>query len=119
MYVCMYIYIYIYATLQHITCPTYPIHIQHDSLELFAENRRDKECRTNADLKGNLEVSTWAGDHNYCRIFTRKYQFQGRLVISAPDRFLRMEILPSNLQQNIPNIEAETRNRPVCFKVVK
>ena len=31
---------------------------QHDNLELFAENGRDKEFRTNADLKGNLEVST-------------------------------------------------------------
>ena len=31
---------------------------QHDSLELFAENGRDKESRSNADLKGNLGVST-------------------------------------------------------------
>ena len=31
---------------------------QHDNLELFAENGRDKKFRTNADLKGNLEVST-------------------------------------------------------------
>ena len=33
---------------------------QHDSIELSAENGRDKESRTNADLKGNLGVSTWA-----------------------------------------------------------
>ena len=31
---------------------------QYDSLELFAENGRDKESRSNADLKGNLGVST-------------------------------------------------------------
>ena len=59
---------------------------QHDSLELSAENGRDKESRTNAELKGNLGVSTWAGDHDYCRIFTRESQLQGRLGISAPER---------------------------------
>ena len=31
---------------------------QNDSLELFAENGRDKESRSSADLKGNLGVST-------------------------------------------------------------
>ena len=59
---------------------------QHDSLELFAENWRDKESRTNADLKRNLGVSTWAGDHDYCQTFTRESQLQGRLGISAPER---------------------------------
>ena len=44
---------------------------QHDSLELFAENERDKESSSNAGLKGNLEVSIWAGDRDYCRTFTR------------------------------------------------
>ena len=34
---------------------TYPGR-KHDSLELLAENGRDKESRTNADLKGNLGV---------------------------------------------------------------
>ena len=34
---------------------TYPGR-QHDSLELFAENGRDKESRSNADLKGNLGI---------------------------------------------------------------
>ena len=92
---------------------------QHDSLELFAENGRGKESRTNADLKGNLGVSTWAGDHNYCRIFARESQLQGRLGISAPERFLRMETVPSSFQQNMANIGEETRNRPVCFKVIK
>ena len=43
---------------------------QYDSFELFAENGRDKESRTNADLKGNLGVYTRAGDHDYCRTFT-------------------------------------------------
>ena len=92
---------------------------QHDSLELFAENGRDKESRTNADLKRNLGVSTWAGDHDYCRTFTRESQLQGRLGISAPERLLRMETVPSNLQQSMANIGKETRNRPVCFKVIK
>ena len=36
---------------------TYPGR-QHDSLELFAENGRDKESRFNADFKENLGVST-------------------------------------------------------------
>ena len=80
---------------------TYPGR-QHESLELFAENGRDKESRTNADLKGNLGVSTWEGDHNYCRAFTRESQLQGRLGISAPERFLRMETVPSNFRQNMP-----------------
>ena len=97
---------------------TYPGR-QHDSLELFAKNGTDKESRTNANLKRNLEVSTWAGDHNYCGTFTRKSQLQGRLGISAPKRFLRMETVPSSFQQNMPNIGVEIRNRPVCFKVVK
>ena len=57
---------------------TYPGR-QHDSLKLFAENGRDKESRSNADLKGNLEVSTWAGDHDYCQTFTRESQLQVRL----------------------------------------
>ena len=30
-----------------------------------------------------------------------------------------METVPSNIQQDMPNIEEKTRNRPVCFKVVK
>ena len=92
---------------------------QHDSLELFAENGRDKESRTNADLKGNLGVSTWAGDHNYCRIFARESQLQGRLGISAPERFLRLETAPPSFQQDMANIGEETRNIPVCFKVIK
>ena len=92
---------------------------QHDSLELFAENGRDKESKTNADLKGNLGVSTWARDHDYCRIFTRESQLQSRLGISAPERFLRMETVPSSFQQNMANIGQETRNKPVCFKVTK
>ena len=52
---------------------------QHDSLELFPENGRDKESRSTADLKGNLGVSTWAGDHDYCQTFTRESQLQGKL----------------------------------------
>ena len=92
---------------------------QHDSLELFAENVKDKESRTNADLKGNLGVSTWAGDHNYCQIISRESQLQGRLGISAPERFLRIETVLSSFQQNMANIGEETRNRPACFKVIK
>ena len=93
---------------------TYPGR-QHDSLELSSENGRDKESKTDVDLKGNLGVSTWAGDHNYSRTFTRESQLQGRLGISAPERLLRMETAPSNFQQNMPSIGKETRNRPVCF----
>ena len=59
---------------------TYPGR-QHDSLELFAENGRGKESRTNADHNRNLGVSIWAGDHDYCRTFTRESQLQGRLGI--------------------------------------
>ena len=92
---------------------------QHDSLRLFAENGWDKESRTNADLKGNLGVPTWAGDHNYCRIFTRESQLQGRLGISAPEKFLRMETVSSSFQPNMANIRKDTRNIPVCFKVIK
>ena len=44
---------------------------------------------------------------------------QSRLGISSPERSLRMETVPSNFQQDMPNIEEETRNRPACFKVVK
>ena len=97
---------------------TYPGR-QHGSLDLFAENGRDKESKTNADLKGNLGVSTWVRDHDHCRIFTRESQLQGRLGFSAPERFLGMEAASSNFQQNMPKIGEETRNRPVCFKVVK
>ena len=92
---------------------------QHDSLRLFAENRWDKESRTNTNLKGNLGVPTWAGDHNYCQIFTRESQFQGRLGIWAPEKFLRMETVSSSFQPNMANIREETRNMPVCFKVIK
>ena len=90
-----------------------------DSLELFVENGRDKESRSNADLKGNLGVYTWAVDHDYCQTFTMESQLQDRLGISSPDRFLRMETVPSNFQQNMPNIGEKTKNRPVCIKVVK
>ena len=86
---------------------------------LFAENGRDKKSRTNADLKGNLGVCTWAEDPDYCLTFTTESQLQGRLGILAQEIFLRMETMPSNFQQNMPNIGEETRNRPVCFKVVK
>ena len=58
-------------------------------------------------------------DHDYCQTFTMESQLQNRLGISSPDRFLRMETVPSNFQQDMPNIGEETRNRPVCFKVVK
>ena len=44
---------------------TYPDR-QHDGLDLFAENRRVKESRTNTNLKRNFGVSPWAGDHDYC-----------------------------------------------------
>ena len=57
--------------------------------------------------------------YDYCRPFTREYQLQGRLGITALERVLRMETVPSKFQQNMPNIGEETRNRPVCFKVVK
>ena len=97
---------------------TYPGR-QYDSLDLFDENGKDKESRTNAELRGNLGVFTWAGDHDNCRTFTRESQLQGRLGISAPERFLRMETVPSNFQQNMPNVGEETRNRPACLKVVK
>ena len=79
-----------------------------DSVELFAENGRDKESRASADLKGNFGVSTWAGDHNYCRIFTRESQLQGRLGILAPEKFLRMKTVSSSFQQNMANIREET-----------
>ena len=88
---------------------TYPDR-QHDSLELFAENWRKEEYRTNADLKGNFGVSTWAGDHDYCRTFTKESQLQCRLGISAPGRFIRLDTLHSNFQQNMPNFGEETRN---------
>ena len=92
---------------------------QNDSLELFAENGRDKESRSNADLKENLGVYTWAVDHDYCQTFTMESQLQDRLGISSPDRFLRMETVPSNFQQDMPNSGEKTKNRPVCIKVVK
>ena len=81
------------GTSSHKVCHTYPGR-KHGSFELFAENGRDKESRSNADLKRNLGLSTWAGDHDYCLTFTRKSQLQGRPGISSPDRFLRMEIVP-------------------------
>ena len=89
---------------------------QHDSLELFAENGRDKESRSNTDLKGNLGVFTWAGDNDYCQTFTRESQLQDRMGILSPERFLRMEC---NTMQDMPIIGEKTRNRAVCFKVVK
>ena len=83
------------GTSSHKDCHTYPGR-KHGSLELFAENGRDKKSRSNADLKGNLGLFSWARDHDYCRTFTRESQLQGRSGISSPDRFLRMEIVPSN-----------------------
>ena len=47
---------------------------------------------------------------DYCRIFIRKSQLRGRLGILAPERFLRMETVPSSFQQNMLNIGEETRN---------
>ena len=92
---------------------------QNDSLELFAENGRDKESRSNANLKGNFGVSSWAGDRDYCQTFTTESQLQDRLGISSHKRFLRMETVPSNLQQDMPNNGEKTRNRLVYFNVVK
>ena len=46
---------------------------QYDTFELSAENGRNRESRTNADFKENLGVYTRAGDHDYCRIFTREF----------------------------------------------
>ena len=46
----------IFQNVENVSC-TYPGR-QFDSLELFVENGRDKEYRTNPDLKGNLAVST-------------------------------------------------------------
>ena len=40
------------------------------------------------------------------------------MEISAPERFLRMEAVPSIFWQNTPNIGEETKNRPVFFKVL-
>ena len=93
------------------------IHIQVDNMTGLSYLL--KMGGTNADLKGNLGVCTWAGDHDYCRTVTKESQLQGRSKISALERFLRMETVSSNFQQNMPNIGEETRNRPVCFKVVK
>ena len=93
------------------------IHIQVDNMTGLSYLL--KMGGTNADLKGNLGVCTWAGDHDYCRTVTKESQLQGRSKISALERFLRMETVSSNFQQNRPNIGEETRNRPVCFKVVK
>ena len=89
-----------------LTCPGR----KHDSFELLAENGRYKESRTNANLKGNLGVSTWAGftaQVNRSRLLPNIYQrttMQCRLRISAPERFLGMETVRSNFQQNMPNI---------------
>ena len=52
-------------------------------------------------------------------ITAKESKLQGRLGILAPERFLRMETVPFNFQQNMPNIGEENRNIPVCFKVVK
>ena len=60
-------------------------------------------------------ASTWAGDRDYCQTFIRESQLEDRLGISSPDRLLRMETVP----QDMPNIGEKSRNRPVCFKVVK
>ena len=45
---------------------------QYDTIELSAENGRNRESRTNADFKENLGVYTRAGDHDYSQIFTRE-----------------------------------------------
>ena len=97
---------------------TYPGR-QHYNFELFAEDGREKESRTNADLKGVLEFLLRHGDHDYCQTFTGNSQLLCRLGISAPEKFLRMETVPSNFQQNLPNIREENRNRSDCFKVAK
>ena len=52
-------------------------------------------------------------------ITARESKLQDRLEILAPERFLRMETVPSNFRQNMPNIGDENRNISVCFKVVK
>ena len=70
------------------------IHIEVDNM--IALSYLLKMGRTNADLKENLGVCTWAGDHDYCRTVTRESQLQGRLGILALERFLRMETVSSN-----------------------
>ena len=95
---------------------TYP-GTQHDSLELFAKNGGTK----NAEL---IQISRKSWEFylgRESRLLLKIYQgisIEGRLGISAPEKLVRMETVPCNFQQNIPNIGEETRNRPVCFKVV-
>ena len=68
------------------------IHIQVENmtaLSYLPKNGREKISRTNADLKENLGVSTWAAGCNYCR------------------------------EEYLANIGEETRNRPVSVEVPK
>ena len=44
---------------------------------------------------------------------------QGRFRILSPEIFIKMETVPSNFQQDMLNLGEGTRNRPICFKVVK
>ena len=46
-------------------------------------------------------------------ITARESKLQGRLGILVPERFLRMETVPFNFRQNMPNIGEENRNIPV------
>ena len=69
------------------------IHIQVDNMTALSYllKMEGQRIQSNVDLKGNLGISTSAGDHDYCQTFTRESQLQGRLGILSPEKFLRME----------------------------
>ena len=60
-------------------------------------------------------MSSWVGDHDYCRKCTKQSQLQYRLGISIPERLCGKKSVSSNFQQNMPTIGEETRNRPSYY----
>ena len=64
----------------------------------------------------NLELSAILSDHNYCRLPSKKVEFQGRLLVQEYIRVIRLEI-SSDFSENSQNLR-NLNSKSICFGAV-
>ena len=63
---------------------------QCSSIDIPSKNGGNSQPRTVESKQGNLEISSGQGDHSYCRIPSRNFEFGGRLGVQKHPRLKRV-----------------------------
>ena len=90
---------------------------QHQCTKLSSEDGRYSKSGPAGTFQGNMGVSIFPSDHDYCGVVTQSFKSHCRLRVSQPPRHKRVEVGPPGIQNDNAS-HGFTKHRPVCIATV-